>query len=144
MQFLHSNDIIHRDLKQDNLLLVLFSTEKDSVRAKLSDFGTSKISIQTNSGTKQVGTPAFIVPEVFAFLLVHSFQLLFPFQVITGKKYGKKCDVYSFGMTAWAIDAEEYPFTNAKSEFLLYSKIINGERPQLLPNYKMNDTIQKY
>ena len=81
--------------------------------------------------------------KYFGFLLYLSFQLLFPFQVISGEKYGKKCDVYSFGMTAWSIDAEEYPFTTVKSEFLLYNKIVNGERPKLLPNCKMNDIIQK-
>ena len=81
--------------------------------------------------------------KYFAFLFVHSFQLLFPFQVITGKKYGKKCDVYSFGMTAWSIDAEEYPFADVESEFLLYNKIVNGERPQLRSNCKMNNIIQR-
>ena len=87
--------------------------------------------------------PGSLHLKYFSFPFHLSFQHLFPFQVITGKKYGKKCDVYSFGMTAWSIDAEEYPFADAESEFSLYSKIINGERPQLRPNYKMNDIIQK-
>ena len=63
-QFLHLNKIIHRDLKPDNLLLVSFSTEIDDVRAKLSDFGTSKNTVHTKVGTKDVGTPGFIAPEV--------------------------------------------------------------------------------
>ena len=122
-------------MKPDNLLLVSFSTDKDAVRAKLSDFGTTKNSLRKNTATKQVGTPGFIAPEVFPF------PFYFPFQIITGKEYGKKCDVYSFGMTSWSIDAEEYPFSEIESDFLLYSKVVNEERPPLNPSCKMNDII---
>ena len=119
--------------------------------AKLSDVWTNKSTIRANTATKQVGDTTFIASEAFACPLHISLNFAFLFQVITGKKYekkygkeyGKKCDVYSFGMTAWAIDAEEYPFADVESEFLLYSKIVNGERPQLCPNCNMNDIIQK-
>ena len=92
-QYLHQNDIIHRDLKPDNLLVVSFSKDKNSVRAKLSDFGTSRSATQTMQMTESIGTPVFMAPEVF-----------------DGTPYGKKSDVYSFGMTAWSIFAERIPY----------------------------------
>ena len=92
-QFLHSNDIIHRDLKPDNLLVVSFSKDKNVVRVKLSDFGTSRLSTNTMKMTEAIGSPVFMAPEVFE-----------------GEEYGKKSDVYSFGMTVWAIYAEKNPY----------------------------------
>ena len=64
VQFLHSQDIIHRDLKPDNLLLVSFSTDREDVRAKLSDFGTAKDSLKQTTTMSQTGTPVFMAPEV--------------------------------------------------------------------------------
>ena len=64
-QFLHSKDIIHRDLKPDNLLLDSFSTDREKVRAKLSDFGTAKDSLKQTTTMSQTGTPVFMAPEVW-------------------------------------------------------------------------------
>ena len=65
VQFLHSKDIIHRDLKPDNLLLISLSTDREDVRAKLSDFGTAKDSLQQTTTMSQTGTPVFMPPEVW-------------------------------------------------------------------------------
>lgn len=46
-------------------------------------------------------------------------------------------------MTAWSIDAEDYPFSDAESDYCLSAKVINGERPSLNPDCRMNDIIKK-
>lgn len=46
-------------------------------------------------------------------------------------------------MTAWSICAEESPFSEIESEFLLCSKVVNGERPPLVPNCKMNEIVKR-
>ena len=73
--------------------MVSFSKDINTIRAKLSDFGTSRASSETMKMTSCIGTPGFMAPEVF-----------------NGEEYGKKRDVYSFGMTAWSIFNEQIPF----------------------------------
>ena len=46
-------------------------------------------------------------------------------------------------MTAWSINAEEYPFSEVRSIFVLGTKVDQGERPTLIPNCKMNPIIEK-
>ena len=51
--------------------------------------------------------------------------------------------MYSFGMTAWSIDAEVVPFTDVKNIVAPGTKVIGGERPPLNPKCKMNNIIQR-
>ena len=77
MSYLHSHDILHRDLKLANIYL------DNSLNPKLSGFN---ISIQINNKSRErrpkiKGTPAYIAPEVYL-----------------NKEYSKASDVYSFGL----------------------------------------------
>jgi len=73
IQFLHSIGIVHRDLKPAN---VVISTDG---KAKLIDFGESRILKNSNDQLTKVGTPFYEAPEV-------------------GKgSYNEKVDSYSFG-----------------------------------------------
>ena len=78
IKFLHDRQILHRDLKFENVLLMADDT------VKLSDFGLTKeyVNLNTmNTGTANVGTPQYIAPEV-----------------LNNQPYGKKADIYSFGI----------------------------------------------
>ncbi|ELP93724.1 serine/threonine protein kinase HT1, putative [Entamoeba invadens IP1] len=100
--YLHSNDILHRDIKPDNYLI--FSLDiNDCVNAKLTDFGSSRNvnMLMTNiTFTKGIGTPKYMAPEV-----------------LDKKKYKKAADVYSFSLTMLEIAMWKEVFRKDDKDF---------------------------
>ena len=83
IRFLHSRGIAHRDIKPENLLLM---DEDDDVGGlKLADFGFARRFEGGEEGRSmktKCGTPAFVPPEL-----------------VLGRRYGPKCDIWSAGCT---------------------------------------------
>ena len=80
-------EIIHRDIKPDNILV------SDAGDYKLGDFGVAKTAERTMAGTR-TGTPNFVAPEVY-----HN------------EPYGKSVDIYSLGMVLyWMLNRRVLPF----------------------------------
>ena len=119
MNFLHQNNIVHRDLKLENLLVVSLDP-RSQVVCKLSDFGSSKRKIETMTKTrltmtKGVGTSCFMAPE-----MLHR-----------KPKYTNKVDVFSFGITvAGTIDGTQpYEGVYFDDPGVFEGKVIKGMRP---------------
>ena len=55
---MHSRNIIHRDIKLNNILL------DEGFTVKICDFGISKLIVNDELLTKQYGTPAYMSPEM--------------------------------------------------------------------------------
>ncbi|KAF0691808.1 hypothetical protein As57867_016964, partial [Aphanomyces stellatus] len=87
--YLHSFQptVIHRDLKSKNVLL------SETWEAKLSDFGISRVTSLEESMTSNIGTVAWIAPEV-----------------LTGGRYTEKADIYSFGVLLSELDTLQVPY----------------------------------
>ncbi|KAF9992758.1 hypothetical protein BGZ80_003365 [Entomortierella chlamydospora] len=87
LAFLHSQGILHRDIKCENILLT------EQRQAKLCDFGLAKImtlSASTGAGNRAVkGTMGYIAPE-----LIHK-----------GPLYSTKSDIYALGVVMKRIGA---------------------------------------
>jgi len=125
--FLHNNKIIHRDLKPDNLLLVSTSVISP-VRAKISDFGTSRFiaDVQNQQLTNALGTPLYMAPEILA-----------------NQEYSLPSDVYSLAILFWYIFEQQSPFANISNNFALYEKVMSGVRPDLTPGCQLNEIINR-
>jgi tRNA A-37 threonylcarbamoyl transferase component Bud32 len=92
----HSRDILHRDIKLDNVLL------SENYIAKICDFGISRIVKKGEVIHEQCGTPAYIAPEV-----------------ISGKGYsGFQADIWNLGIMIYAMVTGTVPFKSNSIEEL--------------------------
>ncbi|KFZ50170.1 Mitogen-activated protein kinase kinase kinase 2, partial [Podiceps cristatus] len=106
VHYLHSNMIVHRDIKGN---------------VKLGDFGASK-RLQTiclsGTGMKSVtGTPYWMSPEV-----------------ISGEGYGRKADIWSVGCTVVEMLTEKPPWAEFEAMAAIFKIATQPTNPQLPPH----------
>lgn len=109
--YLHKNDIVHRDIKLENILISRNSDEpNDRMNIKLTDFGLSVVKGGVGSDIQNMcGTPMYMAPEV-----------------IDNQGYSQQCDIWSIGVIAFLLMSGEPPFTGQDEEGL-YDSIRKGE-----------------
>jgi len=75
LQNIHSMNILHRDLKTQNIML-----DRRHRVVKVGDFGISKVLSSKSRANTVVGTPCYISPEL-----------------CEGKPYNQKSDIWALG-----------------------------------------------
>jgi hypothetical protein len=91
--YLHSVNVMHRDLKTDNVFLM--QQDLAYAHAKLGDFGSSRVVGVAGAQTPDVGTPGFMAPEVTS----------------TDGHYGISADIFAMGMLVYEMVVRRFPFS---------------------------------
>ncbi|KAF3324916.1 serine/threonine-protein kinase HT1-like isoform X1 [Carex littledalei] len=111
MNYLHQNNIIHRDLKTANLLM----DENEVV--KVADFGVARVKVQSGVMTAETGTYRWMAPEV-----------------IEHKPYDHKADVFSFGIMLWELLTGKVPYEYLTPLQAAVGVVQKGLRPTMPKN----------
>ncbi|XP_069079771.1 serine/threonine-protein kinase 33 isoform X3 [Pleurodeles waltl] len=113
--YLHKKDIVHRDLKLENILVKTRDNENDNemmLNIKVTDFG---LAVQKGGvGSENMlqstcGTPIYMAPEV-----------------INAHDYSQQCDIWSIGVIMYMLLSGDPPFKGS-SEEKLFENIKKGE-----------------
>ncbi|XP_057899821.1 serine/threonine-protein kinase PAK 3-like [Melospiza georgiana] len=108
LDFLHSNHVIHQDVKSRNILL------KTDGSVKLADFGLfAQLTPEQSRRSSVASAAGWLAPEV-----------------VTGQPYGPKVDIWSLGIVGIEMVEREVPYWNA-TPVLTKIMIARGETPRL-------------
>jgi len=113
LQYSHSEDVLHRDVKPANILLTLSAPPV----LKLADFGISKLLEGTGLAHSIVGTQYYFSPELAA-----------------GQPYGAASDAWALGVCLYELAALRRPFDATGGPFALACKIREEPPPALPPD----------
>ncbi|XP_077522305.1 serine/threonine-protein kinase PAK mbt isoform X1 [Amblyomma americanum] len=121
LAFLHSQGVIHRDIKSDSILLA------SDGRVKLSDFGfCAQVSVELPKRKSLVGTPYWMAPEVISRL-----------------PYGPEVDIWSLGIMCIEMVDGEPPFFN-EPPLQAMRRIRDMPPPKLKNTHKVSPRLQGF
>ncbi|KAL7075187.1 hypothetical protein ACQ4LE_006133 [Meloidogyne hapla] len=125
LEFLHSQAVIHRDLKAGNILLTA-----DGV-VKLADFGVSAIMKNNQKRDSFIGTPYWMAPEV---IICETFK---------DQPYDSRADIWSLGITLIEMAQIEPPNHNM-NPMRVVIKIQKSEPPTLAHPQRWSSTFSEF
>lgn len=109
LSYLHSQKIVHRDVKTENMLL------DKSRTVKIADFGVARLEASNpHDMTGETGTLGYMAPEV-----------------LNGSPYNRKCDVYSFGICLWEIYCCDMPYPDLSFSEVTSAVVRQNLRPEI-------------
>lgn len=110
MCYLHERlNIVHRDLKPANVML------NKKLEPVVCDFGLAKMMKKmAMKQTQKAGSPVYMAPEL-----------------LSGKEYTNKVDVYSFGILCYELLSQLLAFDKITEIMVLIQQVVNGVRPDM-------------
>jgi serine/threonine protein kinase len=125
-KIMFENNICHRDLKLQNILLKYTNEEKTKFIIKLTDYGISKHLLSlTNKLSTKMGTLNFIAPEI-----------------LEGQSYDSKNDLWSLGIIIYFLYFHKYPYSGSTVQEIL-NQIKKGSYIQKTNDKNLDNLILK-
>ncbi|KDP20979.1 hypothetical protein JCGZ_21450 [Jatropha curcas] len=106
MEYIHSQGVIHRDLKPENVLI------DQEFHLKIADFGIACEEAYCDALADDPGTYRWMAPEM-----------------IKKKSYGRRVDVYSFGLILWEMVAGTIPYEDMNPIQAAFAVVNKNLRP---------------
>ncbi|EJC97441.1 kinase-like protein [Fomitiporia mediterranea MF3/22] len=116
LDYLHREDIVHSDLKADNVLINQFGTPL------ICDFGISRMLSATAS------VAAITSGGLKGSIRWMAYELL-DFESLDGGHHTKESDVWAFGMTVYETLTKNLPYADLKNDALVLRAILEGRLP---------------
>ena len=125
---MNENNIAHRDIKLNNILVKYLNEEKTKFKVLLSDYGVSN---QLNSMTKRYSTHA-------------GTQIIMAPEILNGEKYNNKCDLWSLGVIIFQLYAKKPPYTGQYDNVILNKIDKLGQSVlDIIKDEKLKDLLSK-
>tara|TARA_B110000971_G_scaffold48732_1_gene48790 strand:+ start:1949 stop:3055 length:1107 start_codon:yes stop_codon:yes gene_type:complete len=115
LEYLYKNDILHRDIKPQNILI-----HENSI--KISDFGFAKTFEKNELITTFCGSPLYMAPEI-----------------ILNKKYNYTSDIWSLGVVLYQLLTKQHPY-QCDSREILWKKM---KAQELKIDFEVINSINK-
>ncbi|GBB83353.1 hypothetical protein RclHR1_10080006, partial [Rhizophagus clarus] len=123
LNFLRTVEILHRDIRAENVLITLDNT------AKLANFKlTRSYKADVLSQHHNLEQIRYCAPEIL--------------ERTPGFKYNNKCEVYSFGILLWEISEEKIPYEDLDDFVEITKLVLDKYREPFSENSQMSDEFK--
>lgn len=120
LNYIHSKNIIHHDIKPENILI------SQNGEVKLTDFSLAVQKKKDYISSKKIsGSPSYVAPEIIQY-----------------KEYDERVDIYSLGITAYELLARQLPYSGKTAQETLMMHVSRFVKPASLRRFNPEVTLK--